>query len=216
MNILYIFQYSSNISTLQGRFDQMLRRGVSTKGRKKPPLPRERRQSLSKKPRRVCRPQAANKVQPVFCGGVYVAKNTSRSASVEFVRFQRTNYARGRLQAFCPKRALPFLDSLKRMNPGAPRRGSTAYQKSLAEFAARRRQMKCNPFFAGACTWQKILLSLQVWNLFAHRRTNYARGRLQAFCQKRVLPFFDSFRWGGAAGPRPTFFISRGLTINFL
>ena len=22
-------------------------------------------------------------------------------------------------------------------------------------------------FFAGACTWQKILLSLQVWNLFA-------------------------------------------------
>ena len=48
------------------------------------------------------------------------------------------------------------------------------------------------------------------------QRTNYARGRLQAFCQKRVLPFFDSFRWGGAAGPRPTFFISRGLTINFL
>lgn len=34
MNILYIFQYSSNISTLQGRFDQMLRRGVSTKGAK--------------------------------------------------------------------------------------------------------------------------------------------------------------------------------------
>ncbi|MEE0416302.1 MAG: hypothetical protein UDM11_05325, partial [Oscillospiraceae bacterium] len=77
MNILYIFQYSSNISTLQGRFGQMIRRGVSTKGRKKPPLPRERRQSLSKKPRRVCRPQAANKVQSVFCGGVYVAKNTS-------------------------------------------------------------------------------------------------------------------------------------------
>ena len=23
-------------------------------------------------------------------------------------------------------------------------------------------------FFAGACTWQKILLSLQVWNLFAY------------------------------------------------
>ena len=114
MNILYIFQHSSNISTLQGRFDQMLRRGVSTKGRKKPPLPRERRQSLSKKPRRVCRPQAANKVQSVFCGGVYVAKNTSRSASVEFVRFQRTNYARGRLQAFCQKRATPFFDKLSR------------------------------------------------------------------------------------------------------
>ena len=114
MNILYIFQHSSNISTLQGRFGQMIRRGVSTKGRKKPPLPRERRQSLSKKPRRVCRPQAANKVQSVFCGGVYVAKNTSRSASVEFVRFQRTNYARGRLQAFCQKRATPFFDKLSR------------------------------------------------------------------------------------------------------
>ena len=38
MNILYIFQYSSNISTLQGRFDQMIRRAVFTKERKKPPL----------------------------------------------------------------------------------------------------------------------------------------------------------------------------------
>ena len=80
--------------------------------------------SLSKKPRRVCRPQAANEMQSIFCRGVYLAKNSSQSASVEFVRFQRTNYARGRLQAFCPKRALPFLDSLKRMNPGAVRRGS--------------------------------------------------------------------------------------------
>jgi hypothetical protein len=26
---------------------------------------------------------------------------------------------------------------------------------------------KMESFFAGACTWQKILLSLQVWNLFA-------------------------------------------------
>ena len=64
--------------------------------------------SLPKKPRRVCRPQAANKVQSVFRGGVYVAKNTSQSASVEFVRFQRTNYARGRLRIFCFKRAKPF------------------------------------------------------------------------------------------------------------
>ena len=36
----------------------------------------------------------------IFCRGVYLAKNTSQSASVEFVRFQRTNYARSRLQAF--------------------------------------------------------------------------------------------------------------------
>lgn len=39
MNILYIFQHSSNISTLQSRFDQMLRRGVSTKGGKKAAAP---------------------------------------------------------------------------------------------------------------------------------------------------------------------------------
>ncbi|MBS6582742.1 MAG: hypothetical protein KH318_08715, partial [Oscillibacter sp.] len=43
--------------------------------------------------------------------GVYLAKNTSQSASVEFVRFQRTNYARGRLQAFYQKRAKPFFDN---------------------------------------------------------------------------------------------------------
>ena len=37
--------------------------------------------------------------------------------------------------------------------------------KKLAEFAARRRQIRDH--FPGACTWAKILLSLQVWNLFA-------------------------------------------------
>ena len=41
------------------------------------------------------------------------------------------------------------------------------YQKNLAEFAARRRQINFNPFFAAACTSQKTLLGLQVWNLFA-------------------------------------------------
>ena len=58
-------------------------------------------------------------MQSVFCGGVYVAKNTSQSASVEFVRFQRTNYARGRLQAFCQKRATPFFDKLSRRSRGS-------------------------------------------------------------------------------------------------
>ena len=58
-------------------------------------------------------------MQSIFARGVYLGENTSQSASVEFVRFQRTNYARGRLQAFCPKRALPFWDSLK----NAPRPG---------------------------------------------------------------------------------------------
>ena len=78
--------------------------------------------SLPKKPRRVCRPQAANKVQSVFCGGVYVAKNTSQSASVEFVRLWRTNYARGRLQ-FLSKKAglfLIFTSTWRRAAAGRP------------------------------------------------------------------------------------------------
>ena len=60
---------------------------------------------------------------------MYLAKNTSQSASVEFVRFQRTNYARGRLQAFCPKRALPFGDSLK----NEPRRGAFLRLRTYSE-----------------------------------------------------------------------------------
>ena len=75
----------------------------------------------------VCRPQAANQVQSIFCRGVYLAKNTSQSASVEFVRFQRTNYARGRLQAFCPKRARPFLDKINN-------RHCVVFSNSIAPF----------------------------------------------------------------------------------
>ena len=173
---------------------------------------------------------------------MYLAKNTSQSASVEFGRPWRTNYARGRLQAFCSKRATPFLNSLKRAGP-KPRpfcaslplpccplpepaggrvpvddgqrrlhRGRnsrlfqrsalsiknvrlsrtffTACQESLAEFAARRRQIKCNPFFAGACIWQKILLSLQVWNLFAAGKQIMRAADCKPFVQKGLRPFW--------------------------
>ena len=112
MNILYIFQYSSNISTLQGRFDQMLRRGVSTKGGKK---------------------------------------------------------------AAAPMRS-----------------GGRVCQKSLAEFAARRRQIKCNPFFAAACTSQKTLLSLQVWNLFAFSEQIMRAADCKPFVKKGPRPFLTS------------------------
>ena len=44
-------------------------------------------------------PAGAKMIRIIFCGGVYVAENTLRPASVEFVRSQRTNYARGRVQA---------------------------------------------------------------------------------------------------------------------
>ena len=47
-------------------------------------------------------------------------------------------------------------------------------------------------FSAGACTWPKILLRLQVWNLFAIGE-QIMRVADCKFCQKRALPFFDSF-----------------------
>ncbi|MEF2666931.1 MAG: hypothetical protein U0M99_00545, partial [Oscillospiraceae bacterium] len=54
-------------------------------------------------------PPAGGKANAIiFAQGVYLGKNTSQSASVEFVRFQRTNYARGRLQTFCQKRQSLF------------------------------------------------------------------------------------------------------------
>ena len=45
-------------------------------------------------------PAGAKKVWIIFGGGVYVAENTLRHASVEFVRCKRTNYARSMAQAF--------------------------------------------------------------------------------------------------------------------
>ena len=42
---------------------------------------------MRKKPRRVSRPQARNKLRSVFSGGVYVGKNTSRAACVELSAF---------------------------------------------------------------------------------------------------------------------------------
>ena len=42
--------------------------------------------------------EAANKVKVVFGRGMYVDKNTSQAASVEFVCCRQTNYARSRLQ----------------------------------------------------------------------------------------------------------------------
>jgi len=41
---------------------------------------------------------AKNKIKTIFRQGVYLTENTSQAASVEFVRQQRTNSARSRLQ----------------------------------------------------------------------------------------------------------------------
>ncbi len=45
-------------------------------------------------------PTGAKKVRIIFGGGVYVTENTLRHASVEFVRYKRTNDARSMAQAF--------------------------------------------------------------------------------------------------------------------
>ena len=55
-----------------------------------------------KKPRRVRR-SAANKVKIIFGRGTYVDKNTSQTASVEFVCLWQTNYARSGLPRLAEK-----------------------------------------------------------------------------------------------------------------
>ena len=70
--------------------------------------------------------------------------------------------------------------------------GGRVCQKSLAEFAARRRQIKCNPFFAAACTTQKTLLSLQVWNLFAFSEQIMRAADCKPFVKKGPRPFLTS------------------------
>ena len=56
-------------------------------------------------------PAGGKEIKIIFCRGVYLTENTTQAASVRFVRPWRTNRARGRLQSFCQKRALPFFDS---------------------------------------------------------------------------------------------------------
>ncbi len=55
-----------------------------------------------KEPRRVC--AIRRKESPIiFFGDMCGEENTSQAASVEFVRWRRTNYARSRLQPLCQK-----------------------------------------------------------------------------------------------------------------
>ena len=84
---------------------------------------------------------------------------------------------------------------------------SAASEKSLAEFAARKRQSKCNPFFAAACTSQKTLLSLQVWNLFAFSEQIMRAADCKPFVQKGSA-FLDSLKYRG-----PAYAGSRYLTV---
>ena len=80
----------------------------------------------------------------------------------------------------------------KRKNPGCGKSTSgTACQKSLAEFAARRRQRDSDYFLSGRVPDRKYNSGCKC-AICTPRRTNRARGRLQSFCQKRAKTFFDS------------------------
>ena len=63
-------------------------------------------------------------------------KNTSQSASVEFVRLWRTNYARGRLQ-FLSKKAGLFFDIYIHMAKGRSRPPSTLCSRGRCSQSAR-------------------------------------------------------------------------------
>ena len=80
--------------------------------------------SLSKKPRRVRGPQAANSVQFIFHGGVYVVKNTLRGESV-FSRILCVKTRGSERNPSCQKRATPFFD--KHKTPSAAAEGVLLY-----------------------------------------------------------------------------------------
>ena len=87
----------------------------------------------------------------------------------------------------------PYAYHLGRFSPNdSVRRIHKRAQKSLAEFAARRRQIKCNPFFAAACTSQKTLLGLQVWNLFAFSEQIMRAADCKPFVKKGPRLFLTS------------------------
>ena len=62
------------------------------------------------------------------------------------------------------------------------------YQKSLAEFAARRRQRNKIIFSRDMCVRENTARAASV-EFVRHRRTNYARSRPQAFCRKNPEGF---------------------------
>ena len=68
------------------------------------------------------------------------------------------------------------------------RRSPAAWQKSLAEFAARRRQRNKIIFSRDMCVRENTARTASV-EFVRHRRTNYARSRPQTFCRKNPEGF---------------------------
>ena len=64
------------------------------------------------------------------------------------------------------------------------------HRRSLAEFAARRRQ-KSEIIFSGDMCGRENTAQAASVEFVCHRRTNSARSRLQAFCRKTPMGFSD-------------------------
>ena len=75
----------------------------------------------------------------------------------------------------------------------------SACQKSLAEFAARRRQRNKIIFSRDMCVRENTARAASV-EFVRHRRTNYARSRPQAFCRKNPEGF-STVSTAGANAP---------------
>ena len=67
-------------------------------------------------------------------------------------------------------------------------------------------------FFAGACTWQKILLSLQVWNLFAFSEQIMRAADCKPFVQKGLGPFWTVSKIAAGGGYFICMMVYRWLT----
>ena len=79
------------------------------------------------------------------------------------------------------------------MEPAAKPQALSACQKSLAEFAARRRQRSKIIFSHDMCVRENTSQAASV-EFVRLWHTNYARSRLQAFCRKNPEDFSDSLR----------------------
>ena len=86
--------------------------------------------------------------------------------------------------------AFPSLKALfaARKKGHASRQDPLSVSKSLAEFAARRRQRNKIIFSRDMCVRENTVQAASV-EFVRHRRTNYARSRLQALCRKNPEGF---------------------------
>ena len=99
--------------------------------------------------------------------------------------------------------------TLRRAGPAC---SAVNYRRSI-RFMSRKPRRVCRPqaanqmqsFLAGACTWPKILLGLQVWNLFAFSEQILRAADCKPFVQKGLCPFWTIKKPAAGCGPRQVF-----------